>query len=57
VTLIPYMVATIAGAFGWAIGKKIEGVFTGSVLSLVASFLGWYYGKKYLDNLKDMMGR
>ena len=56
-TLIPYMVATIAGAFGWAIGKKIEGVFTGSVLSLVASILGWYYGKKYLDNLKDMMGR
>ena len=57
VTLLPYMISMIAGAIGWAIGKKVEGIFTASLLALIASILGFYYGRKYVKDLKDMMGR
>lgn len=56
VSLLPYMVSMIAGAIGWAAGRKIEGIFTASLLALVASILGFYYSRKYVQNLKDMMG-
>ena len=56
-SLLPYMVSLIAGAIGWSLGKKIEGVFTASVFSLLGSILGYYYGRKYLKNLNEMMGR
>ena len=57
VTLLPYMISMIAGAIGWSVGRKVEGIFTASLLALVASILGFYYGRKYVQNVKDMMGR
>ena len=56
-SLLPYMVSLIVGAIGWSLGKKVEGVFTASILSLLGSVLGYYYGRKYLKNLNEMMGR
>jgi hypothetical protein len=56
-SLLPYMISTIAGAIGWAVGRKIEGIFTASMLALLGSILGFYYGRKWVNDLKEMMGR
>lgn len=56
-TLLPYLVAFIAGAVGWSLGRKIEGVFLASVLSLLGSILGFYYARKYIKGINEMMGR
>lgn len=62
-TLLPYMIAMIAAALGWAGGKKLGGLFPGSlgvflglVFGLVLGILGFYYGRKYVKGLKEMMG-
>lgn len=43
--LIPVLTTFVGGAVGWKVGSLI-GVWTGSVLSLVGTSLGFYYGKK-----------
>ena len=62
-TLIPYLAAMIAGAMGWAGGRKLGllfnasmGFFLGALFALVLSILGFYYGRRYVKGLKEMMG-
>lgn len=43
--LIPWMVASIAGAVGWKLGRLV-GPWTGAVLAIVGVSLGFYYGVK-----------
>lgn len=62
-TLLPYMTAMIAGAIGWASGKKLGlvfnasmGFFLGALLALILGILGFYYGRKYVKGIQEMMG-
>lgn len=43
--LIPLLTTFVGGAVGWKIGSLIA-VWTGSVLSLIGTSLGFYYGRK-----------
>ena len=52
-SLFPILTSFIAGTLGWAVGMKIEGRFTGIMLSLLGTCLGFYYGRKYI---KEMLG-
>jgi hypothetical protein len=47
------MTSFIASAMGWAVGNKVEGRFTGIMLSMLGAALGFYYGRKYI---KDLLG-
>ena len=51
--LFPLMTAFIAGAVGWALGKAVEGRFTATLLSMLGSALGFYYGRRYI---KEILG-
>lgn len=55
-SLIPYMVSFIAGTIGWSAGKSIGGMFGAILVSLIASALGFYYARKYVQGLRDSMG-
>ena len=62
-SLLPYLISMVAGAIGWAGGKKLGlllpgnlGFFLGAVFSLVLSILGFYYGRKYVKDFKETMG-
>lgn len=55
-TLITYMAGFIFGSIGWAVGKKVGGMFGAILVSLIASTLGFYYARRYMKGLKDSMG-
>lgn len=46
------LAAFIASYIGWAVGRPF-GIFAGSLLSIIAGSLGFYYARKFQ---KDMMG-
>ncbi len=43
--LIPWLCMTIGSAVGWKLGS-LGGTFTGAVLAIVGTGLGFYYGRK-----------
>jgi hypothetical protein len=43
--LIPLLTTFVGGAVGWKLGSLV-GVWTGSVLAIVGTALGFYYGRK-----------
>ena len=46
--LIPWLCMTIGCAVGWKLGSQV-GTFTGAVLAIVGTSLGFYYGRKLRD--------
>jgi hypothetical protein len=55
-TLIPYLVSFIAGTIGWAVGKKLGGVFSAAVVSIVLTGLGFYYSRKWVKDMHETLG-
>jgi putative Mn2+ efflux pump MntP len=50
-TLIPYMAAFIMSTIAWSAGRKVGGLWLGSVAALVGGILAFYYTRKYMKNL------
>lgn len=48
--LLPYLACFVASYVGWAIGKPL-GLFTSSLLALIAGALGFYYARKFQKEL------
>lgn len=55
-TLIPYMAGFIAGTIGWAVGRRLGGMFGAIMISLLLGTLGFYYVRRYMKGLKESMG-
>lgn len=56
-TLVPYLVSFIAGTIGWSVGKKLGGTFPAAVLSMLLTGLGYYYGRKWIKDMHETLGR
>jgi hypothetical protein len=52
-TLLAWVAATVLGAIGWWAGEALEGMFTAFVLSMVATGLGLYLGRRIAAHLLD----
>jgi len=50
--LLPVLASFVASYIGWAVGRPL-GVFAGTLLSIIAGGLGFWYAKKFQ---KEMMG-
>jgi hypothetical protein len=49
--IIPYLAASLAGWVGWVLGRK-GGIFTAYVLSIVATAVGLYYGRRLVKRVQ-----